>query len=494
MKKTKLSSGIYDEAVKIENIYNMWQIIKKTCKNKKALFYFSLNLNTNINYIYSLLKNRNYKPSKYHAFLIFEPKPRLVMSQSIHDKIVNHFVANYFLIPCLEKSLISTNVATRKKMGSSYAMKLLKSYFNKILINNKNSEIYCLKIDISKYFYSIDHSILLEKLERKILDLDVISLIRTIIYETNSDYVNEAITKYNMVYGTNIPLYKRNRGLSIGAMSSQFLAIFYLNDLDHYIKEKLHCKYYIRYMDDFLILDNDKERLKRNWSLINKEIEKLNLIINNKSNIYRVSKGFSFLGYKYKISNNKLKILFNKKTFYRIKKKLDNLYLKDKVKYKKTLASYYGYFMNSYNNLEEESFKMKIIDVYSSFKEKYQNSVVIVKEGIFYKSFYDDAKLLWYLFGYKYINDSVSFGNIPYDKVISKLNNLDLGIVVISNNQEILSVTRDIDIYKSYLKISLKSFEKNERKNKLIEKLSKILDNKDDCYFEIDKFLDNFIT
>ena len=77
-------------------------------------------------------------------------------------------------------------------------------------------------------------------------------------------------------------------------MTSQFLAIYYLNDLDHYIKEKLKCKYYVRYMDDFLILDQDKERLKYIYREIMQKLEELSLLINKKSNLYRVSRGFSF--------------------------------------------------------------------------------------------------------------------------------------------------------------------------------------------------------
>lgn len=90
------------------------------------------------------------------------------MSQEISDKIVNHFITNYYLIPYLEKSLINENVATRKEKGSKYAMELTKKYFNKLLINYPNQEIYCLKIDVSKYFYSIDHDILIEKLQKKL--------------------------------------------------------------------------------------------------------------------------------------------------------------------------------------------------------------------------------------------------------------------------------------------------------------------------------------
>ena len=166
MKNLRKKQVSYDEVITYENIYKMWQIIRKTCKNKKAVFYFSLNLNTNINYIYYVLKNKIYKPSEYRLFMIFEPKPRLVMSQTIVDKIVNHFIANYYLIPILENTLIDTNVATRIGKGSSYAMKKLKSYFNKLLNKKKNKEIYCLKIDVSKYFYTIGHEILRQKLEK----------------------------------------------------------------------------------------------------------------------------------------------------------------------------------------------------------------------------------------------------------------------------------------------------------------------------------------
>lgn len=109
-------------------------------------------------------------------------------------------------------------------------------------------------------------------------------------------------------------------------MTSQILAIFYLNDVDHYIKEELHFKHYIRYMDDLLIIDNDKEKLKESFKLIESEINKLNLEINKKSNIYKLSDGISFLGYKFKIdNNNKLVIRYNNGTIRRITKKLKYL-------------------------------------------------------------------------------------------------------------------------------------------------------------------------
>ena len=421
MKNLRKNNIKYDDPITHENILYMWKIIKKTCKNKKAIFHFSLNLNTNINYIYYVLKNKCYQPSQYRAFMIFEPKARLVMSQTIIDKIINHFVANFYLIPILENSLIDTNVATRKGKGSSYAMNKLKIYFNKLLIHSPEKEIYCLKLDISKYFYTIDHEILINNLKKRIIDEDIIHLIHIIISETNKEYINETINQYKDKYQISIPYYKKNKGLSIGAMSSQFLAIFYLNELDHYIKEKLKCKYYIRYMDDFLILDNDKEKLKVVWKEIENELKKLKLELNNKTNIYKASQGFSFLGYTYRVVNDKLRISCYKKTYLRIQKKL--LFLKDKypMQYRKSLASYYGYFQNNLLK-ERESFKMKLIEKSQLFKKQYPNHIIIMQEGIFYKTFYEDALIIWYLFDYKCVKDTVSFGATPYDKVLAKLN------------------------------------------------------------------------
>lgn len=492
MKNLRKKQVSYDEVITYENIYKMWQIIRKTCKNKKAVFYFSLNLNTNINYIYYVLKNKIYNPSEYRLFMIFEPKPRLVMSQTIVDKIVNHFIANYYLIPILENTLIDTNVATRVGKGSSYAMKKLKSYFNKLLINNKNKEIYCLKIDVSKYFYTIDHEILRRKLEKNILDKDIINLINKVINETNKPYINLKVKEYQEKYKIEVPFYYQGKGLSIGAMSSQFLAIYYLNDLDHLIKEKLGCKYYIRYMDDFLILDCDKDRLLEVYRVIESELKKLKLTPNSKSNLYRSTKGFSFLGYTYKVCNNKLQISCCKKTSKRIVKKLNYLKNNEPIKYGKTLSSYYGYFINK-NEDERKYFKMKLIDKYKMYKKQYPYYILIMKEGIFFKTFYNDALIIWYLFEYKYVNDTTSFGTTPYDRVLRVLNKKDISYIVISQDKEIIKVTKDDENYISYCNLSKKSYDKTKRRESLLNKLDQILEIYPNNYQVIDELLDSML-
>ena len=220
----KVIDNIYEKEVSFSHVLEMWKIVKRTCKNKKEVYKFMLNCNTNIYNITYFLKYKKYVPGKYRLFMIHEPKPRLVMSQNVYDKIVNHFVANYFLIPYLERKLLDCNVATRKDKGASYASTLLIKYINEIRMKYPKCDIYALKLDISKYFYNIDHNILIDMLEKDIKDNDVINIIKIILDETNKSYINEEVIRLNDYNNTNIPLYKKDVGLSIGAMTSQFFA------------------------------------------------------------------------------------------------------------------------------------------------------------------------------------------------------------------------------------------------------------------------------
>ena len=128
--KVKRYNNLYDNILKYENAKEMFYKIKKSCKNKSEVYDFSLNLNQNIyDILYKLYKN-NYKFSKYRIFLIKEPKYRLIMSECISDKLVNHLVSNFILLPSLEPSLIYSNVATRKNKGSGLAFNLFVKYIN----------------------------------------------------------------------------------------------------------------------------------------------------------------------------------------------------------------------------------------------------------------------------------------------------------------------------------------------------------------------------
>lgn len=98
----------YFSPITYDNLYKCYLNVRKTCKNKNKVLKYELNLCTNIYNLYNSLLNETYKPMKYNIFKIYEPKPRIVMSQEISDKVVNHFVMNYYLLPILESKLIDS--------------------------------------------------------------------------------------------------------------------------------------------------------------------------------------------------------------------------------------------------------------------------------------------------------------------------------------------------------------------------------------------------
>lgn len=145
--------------IEINNILAIYKdVIKKKTKNKERIYKMM-----NIEKVYNELNNINYDGGYYNIFLI----NRIIMSLNIKDKLINHYVTTYFLYPNLEKRLIDRNVATRKNKGRDYAIKHIKK---DIEVLKKKKEFYILKLDIAKYFYSIDHNKLKDMLKEDLND------------------------------------------------------------------------------------------------------------------------------------------------------------------------------------------------------------------------------------------------------------------------------------------------------------------------------------
>ena len=359
----KRKNVLYENMISYNNILSVYKKIKNSTKNKKDVYNYELNLNQNLlDTLFSLSKS-TYVFSKYNIFLVREPKYRLIMSESFPDKVVNHLFSKYVLSYALQSTLINSNVATRKDKGSKEAYRLFIKYTNKLIYEKKKN--YVLKIDISKYFYNINHNILMNMVSEKIKDERVLNMLKVILDTTDNDYINKTILSVvnREIYKVNklnistiekeklikelksIPLYRKGYGLPIGNMSSQILAVFFLNKVDHFIKEKLGCKYYIRYMDDLVILGNDKEELKNVFENVSKYIESFDLNVNKKSGIYSLSNSVNFLGYNFRVFNNKLIIRYRSDTIKRVYKRLKNLKVYDNEMYLKSVASYKGYFL-----------------------------------------------------------------------------------------------------------------------------------------------------
>ena len=322
---------------------------------------FDLHRNINLYNILFDLHYKRYELGLYNIFIINEPKYRLIMSENIRDKVVNHLISSTILIRALDKKLIYSNVATRVGKGSGLANDLLMKYLSNILL--KHRKVYCLKMDVKKYFYNIDHDILKRMLKQDIKDKDALDIVFKVIDSTDEDYVNEEIdrVRYKEIERVkalnisnkekdkklnellSIPLYNKGKGLGIGNMTSQILAVYYLSEVDHFIKEELGVKYYIRYMDDLVILGSNLDFLKFVYEKIKSKVKEYGLTLNKKSGIYSLDRGFSFLGYTYKLSN-KIVIRVNNATYRRVSKHLSSLVKYDVEMFKQSMISYKGFF------------------------------------------------------------------------------------------------------------------------------------------------------
>ncbi len=299
----KRKSNLYDNIYKIENIMKAFDEVCRNTKNKQKVFEYKEYKCIYVSRIYKILKRKEYKPGKYNYFTIYDPKKRRIASQKLQDKIINNLVTRQILYPAILPCLIDTNVASRKDMGTRKGLELRREYERKCKI--KYGKYYILKCDISKFFASIDQSILKEKLKRKIKDKDALKIVFDIIENDES-------------------------GLSIGSMTSQILAIFYLNDLDHFIKEELKIKYYERYQDDFLLFHQSKDYLRYCLKEIEFFLKSEKLELNRKTRIYSSRNNFTYLGRKAngKYANYRyIKKRLNKKIYlYKTKKvKLNSL-------------------------------------------------------------------------------------------------------------------------------------------------------------------------
>lgn len=194
-RKGNLYKNIYD----MNNIQTAFSEVCRNTKNKRKVEFFKEYKCTYITRIYNILNQEKYVVGPYNVFTIYEPKERRIVSQNMQDKIINHLVARHILYPALLSCLLDFNVASRKDMGMKRGLELYKKYRN--YYKSKYKTYYILKCDISKFFASIDHEILKEKLTRRIKDKKALKIVFDII---DSDTEGLSIRKYDKSSSSNI--------------------------------------------------------------------------------------------------------------------------------------------------------------------------------------------------------------------------------------------------------------------------------------------------
>ncbi len=262
----------------------------------------------------------------YHSFKIYEPKEREIMAAPFMDRVVHHAICN-ILGPILDKPLVSTCYACRKKKGLHKAVK--KAYYM-----FKRSNCYY-RLDIRKFYYTIDHELLLSKIERKIKDKKLLDLLRRLLATHHSGYEH-----YFHFDGDDLFDMIRNRGLPIGNLSSQLFANFYLSELDHYVIEKLKFPNYVRYMDDILVFADDRNNLRDARVKILEKLSTLRLKPNIKKDaIQKNTQGVDFLGFRFSDSG----IRIRNQNLNRFRRKLRVKSKSGNVDLKKLLLSFNGH-------------------------------------------------------------------------------------------------------------------------------------------------------
>ena len=263
---------------------------------------FTDNLEENIIQIQNELIWETYNVGRYRQFYVREPKLRLVMALQYRDRIVQWAIYKH-LNPFYDKMFIEDSYACRIGKGSHKAVKKMQYWLRQV--DRKPGKWYYLKLDISKYFYRVDHAVLLEILSRRIKDEKLMKLLDRII---NCEETNFGLPPEVSPSECPTAEWLSNVGMPIGNLTSQLFANIYLNELDQYCKHVLRLHYYIRYMDDIIILGNDKKELLA----IKEDIENflndvLHLSLNKKTAIRPVSVGLEFVGYRLWATHKKLK-------------------------------------------------------------------------------------------------------------------------------------------------------------------------------------------
>ncbi len=270
----KRHGDLFEKLITFENLYYAFRKAFKGSGRSEEACCYSFDLERNLFSLRDELVQAEYQPGTYRYFKVYEPKERTISVAPFRDRVVHHAIVNV-LEPIYEKCFIYDSYATRKGKGTHRAVSRAQSFMR--------SAGYYLKFDIDKYFDNICHDRLLAIIQRKVKGRKLIELLSRII--VNSDISRRLVS---------------GRGLPIGNLTSQFFANVYLDSFDHYIKERLRIRQYIRYMDDCVIFHNDKRQLLEILRMSEHYLtNSLGLTLKHKATFLNTrSNGLPFLGYR----------------------------------------------------------------------------------------------------------------------------------------------------------------------------------------------------
>jgi hypothetical protein len=396
----------------LEDLFQAYYDARKNKQRTFSALKFEDKFEENIFKLYDEIVSGKYQPERSICFIVNHPIKREIFAADFRDRIVHHLIYNY-INPIFEKHFIYDAYSCRIGKGVQCGVKRT-DHFIRSCSKNYQKDCYILKLDISGYFMSMDKSILYKQVKERLMMCKKenkinfnLSLILGLIQKTIfCDPTRNCKIKGNREDWQDLPKSKslfhcgKNKGLPIGNLTSQLFGNVYLNDFDYFMKHKLKCKYYGRYVDDFMIIHKSRTFLKKIIGKVRRYLAKNLLLKLHPKKIYlqHFSKGVSFLGVYFKPFR---------------------LYIKNKNKgnARKKIIDWNKYILKNNNNLnkeEAESFLSFINSVlgmmkhYNSFKLRKK---ILTKELsiYFYNYFYIDFE---YCKMYKRSHKIFEFKNI----------------------------------------------------------------------------------
>ena len=266
--KSKRIGYLFEKAFTKENLYDAFLDARKGKRVKRSTLRFEINLGAEIESLYKELYSGIYKHRAYSQFYVYEPKKRLINAPSFRDLVVQHAIYRT-IYNLFDKSFIDTSYACRKGGGTHKA-----SAYTQKEINKYDGNLYFIKLDIRKFFYSIDRDVLRKLFEKKIKDKRFVDL----------------MCEFAKMDG--------DKGIPIGNLLSQIYALIYLNPLDHFIKRELKVKSYVRYVDDFVLIGLTLDEAKVAKEKCEKFVEETLHLELSHWHIQKIKRGINFVGYR----------------------------------------------------------------------------------------------------------------------------------------------------------------------------------------------------
>jgi RNA-directed DNA polymerase len=269
---------MFERIITLDKIFFAWDEFKHGKRGRKDVMIFERNLEDNIFSLYENLSTKKYHHQPYQTFHIWDPKHRIINKAAVRDRIIHHLIFKY-LEKILQPIFFYHSYSCQIGKGSHKSVANLRVALKEIS-QNYTFPVWSLKMDIKKFFASIDHEILLRLLEKRVYNPDVRWLLTEIINSFSTPG-------------------RPGKGVPIGNLTSQIFGNIYLNELDNYAKFDLREKYYFRYADDFIFLHQDKDYLEELREKICRFVENwLKLEVHPQKIVFRkFEQGIDFVGY-----------------------------------------------------------------------------------------------------------------------------------------------------------------------------------------------------